>query len=77
MGTRTISITDGAYHCLASEKRPGESFTDVILRLTQKHSLSELATVVSKQEAAALARALEENTELRKRRRVARLERSS
>jgi len=33
MGFRTISLSDEAYRKLASMKRKGESFTDVILRL--------------------------------------------
>lgn len=32
--TRTLSITEQAYRALKAQKREGESFTDVILRLT-------------------------------------------
>jgi predicted CopG family antitoxin len=32
--TRTLSITEEAYRALKGSKREGESFTDVILRLT-------------------------------------------
>jgi len=36
MGYRTISLSDEAYEMLASLKRTGESFTDVIFRLCSK-----------------------------------------
>lgn len=36
MGYRTISLSDEAYKKLASLKREGESFSDVILRLCSK-----------------------------------------
>lgn len=73
MGTKTISVTEAAYESLAERKRPGESFTDVILRLTRRRSLAELADVVSDDEAEALAEAVEANREERIRRRRARL----
>lgn len=34
MGTTTISLKDEAYEQLKAEKQEGESFSDVILRLT-------------------------------------------
>lgn len=34
MGTRSLTITDEAYERLKERKREGESFTDVINRLT-------------------------------------------
>ena len=43
MGTRTISVSDEAYIRLRSLKRPGESFSDVINRLTKRRRLSEIA----------------------------------
>jgi len=75
MGTKTISITDAAYARLAQEKRPGESFTDVILRLTQKRSLRDLPALVSPREAQALAEAVLASRETRTQRREKRLER--
>ena len=35
MAYRTISLSDAVYRKLRGEKRPGESFGDVILRLLQ------------------------------------------
>lgn len=73
MGTKTISITDSAYQRLAQEKRAGESFTDVILRLTGRRSLRELSEIVSPDEASALASAIDGNRENRRQRRKSRL----
>ena len=57
VGVRTITITDAAYERLAREKRPGESFTDVVLRLTGRRSLAELADAFTPAEARGLAEA--------------------
>ena len=51
MGARNISISDEAYERLKSIKKPGESFTDVINRLTGRRSILELAGILSKEEA--------------------------
>lgn len=58
MGVRTITITDAAYERLAREKRPGESFTDVVLRLTGRRSLAGLAQAFSPAESRSLAEAV-------------------
>jgi predicted CopG family antitoxin len=57
MGTRTIAVTDDAYARLASQKREGESFTDVLLRLTARRSLEDLAATMSPREVNGLAEA--------------------
>ncbi len=50
MGARNISISDEAYERLKSIKKPGESFTDVINRLTGRRSILELAGIISREE---------------------------
>ena len=50
MGTKNIAISDEAYQMLKALKKSGESFTDVIERLTRKSSVLELAGVLSKRE---------------------------
>ncbi|MFY3740041.1 MAG: putative CopG family antitoxin [Candidatus Nitrosomirales archaeon] len=50
MGARNISISDEAYERLKSIKQPGESFTDVINRLTSRRSILELAGLISREE---------------------------
>ena len=58
MGVRTLTVTDAAYERLAAMKRPGESFTEVILRLTGRRSLARLGELISPAESAALAEAM-------------------
>lgn len=58
MAVRTLTVTDAAYERLAAMKRPGESFTDVILRLTGKRSLTRLTELLSPAEASAIAEAV-------------------
>jgi predicted CopG family antitoxin len=43
MGVKTISVSDEAYARLKSLKKAGESFSDVINRLTSRKRLSEIA----------------------------------
>lgn len=43
MGTKTISLSDEAYTRLKSEKKEGESFSEVVTRLTERKSLLEFA----------------------------------
>ncbi len=44
MGVKTITISLEAYKALLRLKKPGESFSDVILKLVRKHrSIKELA----------------------------------
>ncbi len=52
MGSKNISISEEAYQRLASLKKPNESFTQVINRLTQKRSILELAGNLSEHDAA-------------------------
>ncbi|HDI46440.1 MAG TPA: hypothetical protein ENF82_01375 [Candidatus Methanomethylia archaeon] len=67
MPTRTISISEEAYRRLKALKREGESFSDVILRLTSRSSLWHLVGALSEEEAARLEEAIAENREKAKR----------
>lgn len=58
MGVKTITVTDAAYERLARQKRAGESFTDVILRMTTQSSLATLGQTFSPAESRALAEAM-------------------
>jgi len=60
MGSRNISISDEAYSRLAALKRPNESFTDVINRLTGKKSILELAGILTVAEGEELRREMED-----------------
>jgi len=46
MGSKTISVSDDAYARLKSRKKPGESFSDTINRLTERKRLSEIAGIL-------------------------------
>lgn len=47
MATKTISITEDAYHRLARLKEEGESFSDVIQRLSGGADLQRYAGTIS------------------------------
>jgi len=42
MSTKTVSLKEGAYEKLRSLKREGESFSDVVERISQNQSLKDL-----------------------------------
>lgn len=54
MSVKTITITEDAYGRLAARKNPGESFSEVIRKITGKHTLLDLVGVLSEREAATL-----------------------
>ncbi|VVB80834.1 Putative antitoxin [uncultured archaeon] len=58
MSVKTITITEDAYTSLATLKEPGESFSDVVRRLSGKSSLLELAGILSRTEASELRKAV-------------------
>jgi len=60
MATKTISITKEAYDRLKARKGPEESFSDVILRLTERRPLAEYAGMLSKSSVKAIREAIEE-----------------
>ena len=60
MGTKNIAISDEAYQMLKALKKSGESFTDVIERVTRKSSVLELAGILSKREVETVERHVKE-----------------
>lgn len=55
---KTVNLTDDAYARLASLKRDGESFSDVVSRLTGKFAIRELYGILSPARGKALERAV-------------------
>ena len=51
MGTKTLTITNGAYERLLALKRPKESFSDVVNKLTSKNALLDIVGILSNKEA--------------------------
>ena len=60
MATKTISITREAYDRLKMRKEPGESFSDVIVRLTDRKTLTEFAGILTPSSVKALSEAIAE-----------------
>lgn len=59
MGTKNIAISDEAYQRLKSLKRPGESFTELIERMTRQKGILELAGVLTPHEGRSMKEAME------------------
>jgi len=51
LATKNIAISEEAYQRLKALKRPGESFTEVIERVTRSRGILDLAGVLSKEQA--------------------------
>ncbi len=68
MGTRNISISEDAYARLMALKKPNESFTQVINRITGKKSILNLAGILTEREAEEFKRTVSESRALGKRR---------
>lgn len=47
MGFKTISLSEKAYRRLAERKREGESFSDVVLRITGNSTLRDFVGILS------------------------------
>ncbi len=60
MATKTISITKEAYDRLKMRKESGESFSDVIVRLTERKALSDFAGILAPSSVKALSEAIAE-----------------
>ena len=48
---KTLTVTEEAYERLASRKEPGESFSNVIIKITGKTSLMDILGILSDSEA--------------------------
>jgi len=60
MGTKNISISEEAYERLAALKKPNESFTEVVNRLTKKRSILELVGTLTEKEGEEIRRNIKE-----------------
>ncbi|RRJ28334.1 antitoxin VapB family protein [Halocatena pleomorpha] len=68
MGTKTISLDEEAYELLSGRKQEGESFSDVVKRLSGERSWKEVAGIWAS-DTTDLAAAIEEGRERSRRRR--------
>ena len=59
MATKTISVTEQAYKRLRARKGPDESFSDVIIRLTERRPLTEFAGMLSHSSVDAIRKAID------------------
>lgn len=59
MGSKTISVSDEAYARLRARKKPGESFSDTINRLTAMKRLSEIAGTFDEEDVRVIEKAVE------------------
>jgi predicted CopG family antitoxin len=66
MSIKNISITEDAYARLAALKRPNESFSQVIKRITERRSILELAGILSASEAQEFRDAVKDSSNLSK-----------
>lgn len=69
MGSKTISLAEDAYEALSRMREPGESFSDVVRRLTRTRSLTDLTETMDEDAAESLAAAIQANRRDRARRR--------
>lgn len=69
MATKTISLDEEAYERLKAHKREGESFSEVVKRIAEERSWTEVAGILSDAEAEELERAIEHGRERSRERR--------
>jgi predicted CopG family antitoxin len=60
LGTKNIAISDEAYQRLKALKKPGESFTELIERMTRSRGILELSGILSNQEASRVIQVVRE-----------------
>lgn len=63
MATKTISLDEEAYERLKARKREGESFSEVVKRIAGERSWSEVAGILSEDEADDLEAIIEDGRE--------------
>lgn len=63
MSTKTISLSEDAYEDLKKMKRKGESFSDVVRKLTNEKSLLDIAAIWEDKELERNIRKTREKTE--------------
>ncbi|WP_435181478.1 antitoxin VapB family protein [Halorussus sp. AFM4] len=63
MATKTISLDEEAYERLKAHKREGESFSEVVKRIVGERSWTEVAGILSDEEAEQLEGIIEEGRE--------------
>lgn len=68
MATKNIAISEEAYQRLKALKRPGESFTEVIERMTRSKGILDLTGVLSKEQVSAVSETVREMRERSSRR---------
>ncbi len=69
MGTKTISLADDAYERLQAAKREGESFSDVVRRLTSGANLGTYHGALSEETVSDIERAIHDRREAHRSRR--------
>lgn len=65
VSSKTISLSEDAYEALTALKKPDESFSDVVRRMTRRRSLTELADIFDAKAGEAIAKAIEDTREQR------------
>ena len=68
MGTKTISLADDAYERLRAAKREGESFSDVVRRLTSRATLSDYHGALSEETTTEIERAIRDRRDAHRQR---------